>query len=163
MIVVSDASPLTNLAAIRRMSLLREVYGRVLIPVGVAAELLEGERRGDHPPMLQATEWLEVCEVVDKTAVEQLLLEVDRGEAEAIVLAMEKHADLLLMDERIGRSVAARRGVRTVGLLGTLVAAKHKELIPAVRPILDELIDDAGFWMDRQLYSNVLRQVGESG
>lgn len=111
--------------------------------------------------MLQEAEWLEVCEVVDKVAVERLLLEVDRGEAEAIVLAMEKHADLLLMDERIGRSVAARKGVRTVGLLGTLAVAKHKGLIPAVRPILDELIEDAGFWVDRQLYSDVLRQVGE--
>jgi uncharacterized protein len=160
-IVVSDASPLTNLAAVGRVELLREIYGRVLIPSGVADELREGERRGAHSPILPAADWLEVHEVVDKSAARQLLLEIDWGEAEAIVLAMEKHADLLLMDERLGRRVAARKGIRTVGLLGSLIVAKEKGSIEAVRPILDDLIEIAGFWVDRQLYSDVLRQAGE--
>lgn len=161
MIVVSDASPLTNLAAIGRVEILRRVYGRVLAPEGVAEELREGERRGDHPPIVGVLDWLEIHEVQNWGEVTRLREDLDRGEAEAIVLASEKRADFLLMDERAGRRLAAERGLATVGLIGTLLAAKNQGFITAVRPLLDQLIEVAGFWVDRQLYHDVLRQAGE--
>jgi len=89
------------------------------------------------------------------------LSELDPGEAEAIALAKELKADLLLMDERRGRRVASRLGLRFVGLLGILVEAKHKGLIKAVKPILDSLITKAGFWLGNRLYTRILETVGE--
>jgi predicted nucleic acid-binding protein len=160
-IVVSDASPLTNLAAIGRLDLLRDLYQRVLIPRAVAVELQAGDALGAHAELISRAEWIETRTVADRAAVDELLAELELGEAEAIVLAGETHADFLLMDERIGREIAAGRGLRAVGLLGTLVTAKRKGLLAAAKPVLDALVQDAGFWVGDALYQEVLRELGE--
>lgn len=84
------------------------------------------------------------------------------GEAEAIALAIELRADLLLIDERLGRIVAARNEVEIIGVMGVLVQARRLGLIPSVKPILDDLIAAAGFWVSGPLYRRVLESVGES-
>jgi hypothetical protein len=96
----------------------------------------------------------------DQTLVNILLLELDRGEAEALALAAELKADLLLIDESKGRAIAARLGFVHIGLLGMLVQAKQRGLIVAVKPILDDLIARAGFW-SAELYQRVLQAASE--
>jgi len=98
--------------------------------------------------------------VADRNLVASLQLELDDGEAEAIALAVELKADLILLDERKGRVIAARLGLRFIGLLGMLVEAKHRSLISAVRPIMNDLIGKAGFWIGQELYDYIL-QVAE--
>jgi predicted nucleic acid-binding protein len=160
-IVVRDTSPLTNLAVVSRLDLLPALYQRVLVPHAIFQELRVGETTGSHPRFLDSSGWLEVCEVSDREEVTRLLGKLDLGEAEAIVLAVERKAGLLLIDERKGRSVASGKGIETIGLLGTLVAAQRKRLIPAVKPVLDRLIREAGFWVSAALYQEVLRRAGE--
>lgn len=97
----------------------------------------------------------------DRAQVESLLSELDLGEAEAIVLMAELSGELLLMDERIGREVAERLGLRIVGTIGVLLAAKQQGYLVAVKPVLDELIDKARFRVSRALYQAVLASAGE--
>jgi predicted nucleic acid-binding protein len=85
---------------------------------------------------------------------------LDPGEAEAIQLAPDLHAELLLIDESAGRRVARRRLIPHTGVLGVLAAAKHRGLIPAVAP-LSEKLRGTGFWNSDDLMARVLKDLGE--
>jgi predicted nucleic acid-binding protein/predicted HTH domain antitoxin len=126
-IVISDTSVFTNLAAIGHLHLLQQLYERIFIPTAVYQELTV------DPPVpgtveVQTLQWLEVRSVSDRAMVEQLQnrAQLDPGESEAIALALEINADLLLIDERRGRTEANRLGIRITGLLGVLVEAKQR-------------------------------------
>ncbi len=161
MIVVSDASPIISLAAIGQLDLLRKLYGKVFIPPVVHNEIIGTEKTRFGIPEIETADWLETREIVNQTMVISLQLELDEGEAEAITLAIESKADLLLLDERKGRIIASRLGLRFIGLMGVLVEAKKKGFIPAVKPFLDDLIGKAGFWIRRELYNQILQSVEE--
>lgn len=161
MIVVSNASPIMNLAVVGQRKLLEDLYGPIFVPDAVFQELTAiGSARGDST-IPEALSRITTRSVTNRSLVDSLLLELDRGEAEAIVLAVEMRADLLLLDERRGRRVAARMGLKHVGLAGVLVEAKRKGFLPAVKPVLDDLIAKAGFWVANRLYARVLQEVGE--
>ena len=96
--------------------------------------------------------------------VEQLqnTAQLDPGESEAIALALDINADLLLIDERRGRAEANRLCIRITGLLGVLVEAKQRSLIPVVQPLMDDLIATSQFRVFQALYNQILAMVGES-
>ncbi len=160
MIVVSDTSPILNLALVGHLDLLVSLYTDVVVPPAVYRELT---RTGDQPPLLQpgACPWLAVASPQDIGRVRELCGELDPGEAEAIVLAVERHADLLLVDERRARRIAVASGLRITGLLGVLAEAKRAQLLARIQPVLDDLISRAGFWIGADLYAKVLAEVGE--
>jgi predicted nucleic acid-binding protein len=159
LIVVSDTSPILNLARIGRLELLPGLYQQVFVPSKVHGELMDS--LGAVSLDLASFEWLVVASPEDRSRVEALSAELDPGEAEAIVLALERHADLLFVDERRGRRIARTTGLRVTGLIGVLTAAKGAGLIDAVKPVLDALIRDARFWIGRALYREVLTHLGE--
>ena len=161
MIVVSNTSPLTNLAAVGQLDLLPPLYQRVVIPTAVHRELAAVSAGQPGFVAVDTLPWIEVRAVKNQALVQALRLELDEGEAEAIALALEVSADLLLLDERLGRTVAARFGLKFIGLLGVLIEAKQQGLIPAVKPILDDLIVRAGCWVSQSLYARVLQVAGE--
>jgi predicted nucleic acid-binding protein len=132
----------------------------VLIPRAVYDEVVAGTAQPGEEEV-QTLEWMESLQVVNYDLVVALRTELDQGEAEAIALSIEKQADLLLIDERRGRRVAFRLGLRPLGLLGLLIDAKQQNYVSSVKPILDDLIMKAGFWVDRELYSRVLDVAGE--
>ncbi len=94
--------------------------------------------------------------------IRTLQRDLDRGEAETLVLALELNADLVLMDEREGRRAAQRLGFKVLGVVGMLIEAKRRTLIQNVRPLLDSLREDAGFYLSDAIYHRVLASVGEA-
>lgn len=113
MIVISDTSAITNLAAINYLQLLPQLYNQVTIPEAVYRELAD-----INPPVpgsleVQTAPWIEVRQVTNQKVIKRLQDEVrlDPGESEAIALALELNASLLLIDERRGRAEADRLGV----------------------------------------------------
>ena len=161
MIVVSNASAIINLAAVGQLDLLRQLYDKIAIPQAVYHEIAVVGVGQPGATEVQTLEWIETRQVVNRTLVASLQIELDKGETEAIALAVELKAELLLLDERLGRAVASRLGLKFIGLLGVLIEARGKRLIPAVKPVLDNLITQAGFWVNDQLYAQVLQVVGE--
>ena len=146
-----------NLAVVEHLRLLHQLYNTVIIPDAVWDEL--SSLSSQHPEVraVQTLSWFERQPVASRSVADALLVELDLGEAEAIALAVEKQADVLLLDERRGRQVAARLGLTYIGLLGILLEAKRKGFLPEVKPVLDDLIAKAGFWVSRQLYARVLQ------
>jgi len=154
-IVVSDTSAITNLLAIRRETLLLQLFGVVLVPAAVQAEL--------SVTHLQIPAFLQIRVVEDRAAVRQFIdADLDLGEAEAIQLALELDADHLLIDEAAGRRIAEQRGLKIIGVLGVLAQAKRNGLITAVLPEIDALRSAADFWIAPALRVRFLRDLGEA-
>ena len=97
----------------------------------------------------------------DRQHVRLLQHILDDGESEAIALAQEQSADLLLIDERAGRTVAANLGLEIIGVLGILLEAKTKTLIPRIEPLLTNL-HAIGFRKSPALVQRVLQAAGEA-
>jgi predicted nucleic acid-binding protein len=140
---------------------MQKIYGRIVIPCAVHEELLD-ERAGETvvTAVLSAT-WLEIRSVQNQQLVDELRTRVNIGEAEAIALAVEVEATRLLIDERLGRQAAKDLGLKIIGVLGILLLAKRQNLIKAVKPVMDDLINQANFRISSQLYINVLSEADE--
>lgn len=161
MIVVSDSSVLINLAGLQKLDLLNALYDQLIVPASVWEEVV---RRGQGKPgasAIQNAAWIEVRNVENWALVHSLRQDLDAGEAEAIALAVETDADLLLIDERLGRATAHHFGLRYVGLVGVLVAAKRRGFIAAIKPDLDRLRNEIGFYLSDALYRRVLSDENE--
>lgn len=153
MIVVSDTSPITTLLQIGRVDLLEDLYEDVLIPEAVREELSHA-----HPSL---PIFFKFRTVKNRPDVKRLLADIDPGEAEAIVLAQESHADLLLIDETEGRIVAAREGVRFMGLIGVLLKAKEAGYISSLRHLIGELETETTFHLSARMKTKALEIAGE--
>ncbi|WP_442947703.1 DUF3368 domain-containing protein [Nostoc sp.] len=151
------------MAAIQHLQLLPQLYTQVSIPEAVYCELADIDPPVPGTFEVQTASWLEVREVTNREILERLRDEVrlDPGESEAIALALELNADLLLIDERRDRAEANRLGLRITGLLGILIEAKHQNLIVAVKPLMDALITTSEFRVSPALYNQILDMVNE--
>ncbi|HWF20211.1 MAG TPA: DUF3368 domain-containing protein [Verrucomicrobiae bacterium] len=133
--------------------MLRELHKRILIPPAVGRELASSHQ------LIPA--FVETCEVSNRQMVAQLEAELDLGEAEAIVLAKEKHADLLLIDEKRGRQIAVREGIRISELMALLVEAKHQKFLVSVRDTVVQLETKAGFRVSEAVKLAVFHAANE--
>lgn len=159
--VLSNTSPLMNLAAIGRLQLLPTLFGEVLTTPAVLDELEAG---GTGAPGADARQWswLSVYPPRSSDTVRTLSLQLDRGEAETIAAALELKPDLVLIDEKLARHAAASLGLAPLGTVGVLLAAKQRGLLPLIRPALDDLRHKAGFWISDAVYRDALRMAEES-
>lgn len=155
--IVSNTGPLIALASINQFDLLKKLFGKVFIPPAVRAEILDETTVS----AVNKAKWLIIHSVQDRIAVQILGEELDPGESEAIILAREMNADLLLIDERAARRKAATLELSTIGTLGVLLMAKNQGLVPVLKPLLDEL-HRVGFHMSEELYQMVLQSAGET-
>ena len=131
MIVVSDTTPLISLLKIKRVDLLKELFGEVLIPQAVFDELTSDKRFQVEADQICQKEFIFVkrVNVPESVNILKRATGLDQGESEAIVLTDELKADILLMDEARGRNVSAQMGLSIMGTIGILMAAyEEKEL-----------------------------------
>lgn len=164
MLVVSNTSPIMNLALVGVLDLLRQQFGEVVIPTAVVDELkLDTDYPGTGEIRAAMTAgWLKQVNLEDDRVARALRRELDDGEAEAIALALQLKIESILMDERDGRSVAKSMGLVPIGVIGVLVRAKQNGSINSVKDTLNKLKDDAGFYIADSLFQNILSEIGES-
>jgi predicted nucleic acid-binding protein len=126
MIVISDTSALIVLSKMNRLEILHFLFGNVVIPQAVQNELQDPDGSIRSPNIrIDQLNWLTIQTPQFITTYQGL----NPGETEAIALAKELHANLLIMDEKAGRKIAAREGIETVGTIGILEMAAESGLI----------------------------------
>lgn len=161
MIVVSDTSCISALFLINQTHLLGQLYGAIIIPNVVWEEFLALEGFGFSPSEIQEKLEIQIQSPQNLALIDLLKEQLDAGESEAIVLAKEVNAHLLLLDERHGTSIARSMGLKTTGILGVLLQAKEQNLIPHIKPLLADLRVKAGFWLSEALEKQILQAAGE--
>lgn len=161
LIVVSNTSPLTNLAAINRFSLLRQLFGQLVISPAVEAELSFGGRLWPGAEHVRRADWIKRQTVIERHLVDALRLDLDAGEAETIALALQIDADLVLLDEQAGRRAAGYLGLNVMGVVGILIRAKQLGLVDETRSSLIALRMDAGFYLSKDVIEHALTLADE--
>jgi uncharacterized protein len=157
---VVNTSPLVFLGHLGRLELLRHEGREVCIPRAVAEEIAEKPDAAAHAVQRACTTWMQVRPITDHTAVTLVQATLHQGEAEAIVLATELHAERLVLDDQDARRFADRCGLKTIGTLGVLLAAKQRGAIPSLREEINALAA-LGFHAQPQLVAAVLQRAGE--
>jgi predicted nucleic acid-binding protein len=120
--IIVNATPLIALAIVEQLDLLHQLFDEVIIPSAVYHEVVT--QGGDRPgPQLVKADWLQVMTPVTTSPIEPLLLGLDAGEMEVLLLALQLQPDWVLIDERLARNVAQALGLPVKGTLGVLIAA----------------------------------------
>jgi len=162
MLAVSNTSPLSNLAVIGRLDLLREQLGSVIIPPGVRTELSHHPHSGARNALEQAIEdrWLTVVALSAAVSAD-LASALDWGEAEALALALEIKADIVILDESAARLKARQMGIAHTGVLGVLRQARQTNRIASLKVEILRLRTEARFFINPVLEKRLLISVGE--
>ena len=162
MIVVADTSVILNLALVGQAELLAVLFREVLVPPSVGSEFARLAESHGRFAGLRLPAWVRVQEPAAIPAALAFHGELHPGETEALALALEIHADGVLIDEAAGRAVALELGLTPIGVLGILVRAKRRGQLAAIAPVVDALLQRAQFRASPDLVREVLRLAGEA-
>ena len=155
---VSNTTPILSLLKINELILLKELYGRIIIPNAVYQEIENGKEKQYYQD-LSLVPWIEIVVIKNPESI-LYFTDLDHGEAEVLILAQEQNADLIIMDEIIGRRFAKQLNFNITGTIGILLKAKEKGLINSVTKLLTELTDK-GTWLNTKLVSKAIELAGE--
>ena len=157
MIVISNTSPVIAFGKLNQFSILEAVFGKIIIP-GYVFQELNNLKYKDEINLKESVFKTEEISFVDPL----LEKELDRGEAEAITLALKKNADWLIIDERKGRNIAKNvYGINIIGTAGILLKAKESGIINQVSPLLQEL-KKMNYHISDFIIQGICKEAGES-
>ncbi len=164
MLAVSNTSPVSNLAVIGRLALLKSQFSEIWIPTSVWNELAlhpDATVRAAIQDGINAG-WIRCGSVcAGSPLLNLLLLQLHAGEAETIALAVDMKANMAIIDEQEGRKLAAQVGLKVTGVLGILRRAKREGQIPALKPEIQSLRSLGNFFIASSLEAKVLAAAGE--
>lgn len=158
--IISDTSALQYLHQVDRLDLLRLLYGRVVVPEGVAEEIAEGRALGYSLPDLSSPEWIRIEPVVGRHLL-ALATDLGKGEREVLALATERPEATALLDDGLARRVADHLGISFTGTLGVLLRAKAEGYLDRVSRVVDRL-QTLGFHLDGTTRAAILELAGEA-
>ena len=160
--VVSNTSPLCNLAIIDRLEILRRQFGVLALPSAVQLELDRLSHPAARARLTAAFRdgWLRVTPL-DIAIPSALAATLDPGETEALALALQMNDSLVLLDETAARLQATRMGLAHTGVLGLLRGAKISGEITSLADEIRKLRAEARFFVSPALEKKLLASVGE--
>ncbi len=156
--IVSNTTPIISLLKLSRLDILKDLYSDISIPYAVYQEIESGKNKSYYQDLTKLS-WINIVKIQDRNAL-KYFLDLDAGEAESIVLATELRADLIIIDEKLGRFYAKHADLKVTGTIGILIKAKQQGIIKNLKPLLYELIEK-NVWISENLISEILIQVNE--
>jgi predicted nucleic acid-binding protein len=156
--VVSNTTPILSLLKIKKLNILKDLYGEVIIPNAVFLEFETGINKPYYTD-ISKLEWVDIRKIKNipaKTTYKNL----GKGESEVLTLAKEINADLIIMDELTGRQFAKQLDIKLTGTIGILLKAKEVGLVGSIKQLLVELIDK-GTWIHPSLFEKATELAGE--
>jgi predicted nucleic acid-binding protein len=160
LIVISDSSPIRALDHLGLLELAPKLYGEVIIPEAVQKELRSATSVCRAIEITDCPGFIIRSPNADPAAL-GVPLDLDAGETDAIALAIELRADLLLVDERKATAAARQLGLTTIGVFGLLLDAKRQGLVEALLPLVDRLVRDLRFFTSPALRQRLAELAGE--
>jgi predicted nucleic acid-binding protein len=139
-ISIVNTSPLFYLHRLGLLELLKKLYGHITVPEAVKKELIEGQAQGEDVPQLENYTWVEIRSVSMPKYL-QLIADLGPGESEVLALATNHPSALVILDDKLARRIAEMQGFRLTGTAGVLLRAKQQGLVPALKPIIERLLD----------------------
>lgn len=147
--IISDTSSLIVLSNIGELELLYRLYGQITTTIDIATEY------GESLP-----EWIEIADVADKSKQQVLQLQIDKGEASAIALALEMPGSIIILDDNKARKIAGQLGLKYTGTIGIIVQAKLRGFIPSIKPIVTK-IRQTNFRLSLEMELHALKLANE--
>jgi predicted nucleic acid-binding protein len=161
--VVSNATAIIHLSRINKLSLLRNLFSKVIIPRAVYSELAVPGEVGCEEIMQGVKKgWIIVKDIRDRTSTYELAALLHKGEAEAIILAEEVKADYLIVDERVARHIAASRKIKVIGILGILSLCVKLNIININEALrLSQALIESGYIVKREVYEEWRKSIDQ--
>ena len=161
MVIVSDTTAISNLLKLGKLHYLKKVFHSVVIPQEVLNELIPLKQFGYNLEEIEGADWISIATVEKNSLYADLSTRLDIGETEAIVLSQQIRSDFLIMDEKKGRIEAEKLGIKTIGILGILIQCRRLGICSDLKTEMDDLRDKAGFWINENLYQEVISIEGK--
>ncbi len=162
MIVISDTTPIISLLKINKLSLLQILFKNVIIPQAVYNELISNPKYTNEAVIIFNTSYISIKKVENRQQVDELRNNsgLDIGESEAIAYSKMVNADLLLMDELKGRSVAKQLGLSITGTIGILIQAFNENLISKEEILKSiKVLKESGRYISESLYNRLVARI----
>lgn len=156
--VVSNTTPIISLLKIDKLQILKDLYDEIFIPQEVFNEIEAGKNK-EYYTDLSKIEWIRVKKIKDEKSL-SYFLDLDKGEAETIILATELGADLTILDETLGRYHAKHAKLKVTGTVGILLKAQKSGLLSELKPLLYQL-KEKGIWLSNGLLEKILILANE--
>jgi len=160
--VIVNATPLINFASISRLDILKSLFGKIIVPFHVWDEVVTKAGEYDTSEVIKSADFLTIKKAKDEMLYKTLLMDINKGEAEAIVLALEIKASLVILDEKEARDFAEYYGLNFTGTVGCLLRAKQKWIIKNLKPVLDDIMIKGNFWLSDDVYNKVINLAKEN-
>ncbi|MEO9070607.1 MAG: DUF3368 domain-containing protein [Ginsengibacter sp.] len=127
-IIISDTSCFIVLSNIGELNILHKVYNKIITTIDIVSEY------GEALP-----NWVEIQNADDKYRQQLLEMQIDKGEASAIALALENPGCRLILDDYKARRIAEKLGIDITGTIGVIIKAKLNGIIPSIKPLLEKI------------------------
>ncbi len=159
--VVVNATPLINFASINQLDILESLFGEIMVPFHVWDEVVTKAGKYETSQIIKSAKFIKLGKAKDELLYKTLLVDINRGEAEAIVFALEINADLIILDEKEARNFAEYYGLNFTGTIGCLLKAKEKGIIENLKPVLEDIKFKGNFWLSDDVCNRAIELAKE--